>query len=507
MKSPGSTLRTSWPAAATLALAVTWGGTAFAAPPSPHHPSAPDLASYPDPDGVMQTLSTTGRVDHRNAFFQVLGTNGRSCATCHVPDQAYGLSAAGARRAFRRTHGRDPLFAPVDGSNCPATRDDPAAHSLILRNGLFHFAMPVPANAEFTVSVVHDPYGCAMTVDPQTGQMDIAVYRRPLPAANLGFLSAVMFDGRETVAPLDEGTTFLANLVTDLKHQALDATTGHGQASTPPTDAQLTEIVRFELGLYTAQGIDRQAGPLWEGGAQGGAVPLSAQPYFPGINDSLGGNPTLAPFDPSSITLFAAWDSPDEELAGTPEGGWRRAARRALADGEKIFDTAPLIITTVRGINDNAALGKPNTIVAHCSTCHDAPNVGDHSLPLPLDIGTSHSTLASTESDPQIAAGLAELSMPDLPIYLINGCSNPFNPGQPVSFYTSDPGRALITGKCSDLNRIKGPILRGLAARAPYFHNGAAADLAQVVSFYDERFQMGLTAQQEADLVAFLRAL
>lgn len=53
--------------------------------------------------------------------------------------------------------------------------------------------------------------------------------------------------------------------------------------------------------------------------------------------------------------------------------------------------------------------------------------------------------------------------------------------------------RALITGKCGDVGRIKGPILRGLAARAPYFHNGAGASLAQVVAFYNRRFEMGLT--------------
>jgi cytochrome c peroxidase len=493
--------------AAALALSML-AAPGFAAPRSPAGRPAPALERFPDPQGVMETLSTTGPVDHRNTFFQVLGTNGRSCATCHAPDQAFGLSAASARSVFRRTHGRDPLFASFDGGNCQgAPAGDRASHSLILNNGLIRIAMPLPANAEFTVSVVHDPYGCAMNFDPQTGQTDIAVYRRPPPATNLGFLSAVMSDGRETIAPLNDGATFLANLVTDLKHQALDATTGHAQASQPPTDEQLTEIVRFELGLYTAQGLDAQAGRLSEGGARGGAMPLAAQSYFPGINDSLGSNPTGAPFDPSAMTLFAAWGTSNETDAGTPRSGFRQAARRAIAEGEKIFDTAPLLITTVRGINDSAALGKPDTVVAHCSTCHDAPNVGDHSLPVPLDIGTSHGTLPSTESDPQIAAGLAELSMPDLPVYLISGCSNPFNPGQPVSFYTSDPGRALITGKCSDLNRIKGPILRGLAARAPYFHNGAAATIAQVVSFYDKRFQMGLTPQQEADLAAFLRAL
>ena len=84
---------------------------------------------------------------------------------------------------------------------------------------------------------------------------------------------------------------------------------------------------------------------------------------------------------------------------------------------------------------------------------------------------------------------------------------DPFNPGQPASFYTSDPGKGLLTGQCSDLNRVKGPILRGLAARAPYFHNGAAANLLQVVNFYNQRFQMNLTALQKAELVAFLNSL
>ena len=97
--------------------------------------------------------------------------------------------------------------------------------------------------------------------------------------------------------------------------------------------------------------------------------------------------------------------------------------------------------------------------------------------------------------------------MPDLPVFLIQGCPNPFDSGQPASFYTTDPGRALVTGHCSDFNRVKGPVLRGLAARAPYFHNGAAANLDELVSFYSKRFQMDLTKQQKGQLVAFLNAL
>jgi cytochrome c peroxidase len=72
---------------------------------------------------------------------------------------------------------------------------------------------------------------------------------------------------------------------------------------------------------------------------------------------------------------------------------------------------------------------------------------------------------------------------------------------------TTDPGRAPITGKWADIGKFKGPILRGLAARAPYFHNGSAASLDAVVDFYNTRFTIGLSPREHADLVAFLRAL
>jgi len=74
-------------------------------------------------------------------------------------------------------------------------------------------------------------------------------------------------------------------------------------------------------------------------------------------------------------------------------------------------------------------------------------------------------------------------------------------------FRTTDPGRALVTGRCADVGRFKVPTLRGLAARAPYFHNGLAATLDDVVQFYEERFGMGLSAEEKRDLAAFLRAL
>jgi hypothetical protein len=461
------------------------------------------LTVAPDVQGLIGTYNTAGATDTGNPFFTSLGTNGRSCGTCHLATEAMTFTPGHARDLYQRSQGHDPLFASVDGSNCQnVARSDRAGHSLILRNGLIRIGLAVPDNAEYSISVVHDPYGCALQVDPKTGVLTASVYRRPLPAANLSFLSAVMFDGRETVDPLSAPASFAQNLRADLAHQAVDATLGHAQASQAPGDATVEAIVDFELGLYAGQYADTRAGLLYKDGALGGPVHLSALPYHPGINDSLGADPSGNSFTPVSMLLYAAWGK-----LGASEHNAQADARAEIAAGEQVFNSAPMTIENVRGLNDSAALKKPTSFAGHCATCHDTPNIGDHSLPLPLDIGTGHTANPNLESDALISAAVGELSMPDLPIFLISGCPNPFNPGQKESFYTTDPGKALITGLCSDFNRLKGPILRGLAARAPYFHNGSAATLLEVVNFYDQRFQMHLTHAQKRQLVAFLNSL
>jgi cytochrome c peroxidase len=146
-----------------------------------------------------------------------------------------------------------------------------------------------------------------------------------------------------------------------------------------------------------------------------------------------------------------------------------------------VFNTVPIRITGVAGLNDELATP---LIMGTCTTCHNTPNVGNHSVPAPLNIGVS-----DVERNP------------DLPVYTLRNSTT----GEIVR--TTDPGRGLITGKWKDIGRFKGPILRGLAARAPYFHNGLASNLKEVVAFYDRRFHITLNATQKEDLVAFLRAL
>jgi cytochrome c peroxidase len=206
--------------------------------------------------------------------------------------------------------------------------------------------------------------------------------------------------------------------------------------------------------------------------------------------------------------MFQAWANLQPSY--NPFERFRIAARKKIAAGETLFNTRALTISNVRGLNDNSALGTVpiGPFQGTCTTCHDAPNVGDHSFPLPLDIGTGHD--ATNETDPLIANALSQLDFPDVPVYEISGCPNPFatSPSSaPYVFYTTDPGKGLVTGLCSDMNRVKGPILRGLAARAPYFHNGAAQNLTELLNFYNQRFQMNLTQEEMSDLIAFLNSL
>src|SRR5690348_12783279 len=250
----------------------------------------PNPLVTPDNSGVLMTYSEAGPLDLGNPFFQNLGTNGRSCASCHQPADAWTVTPPHIRSRFLLTGGNDPIFRPVDGANCPSAdvssyAAKQAAYSLLLAKGLIRISLGVPPNADFTIQNIQDPYNC-----PETNSATPALYRRPLPATNLGFLATVMWDGRETA----KGQSIAA----DLSQQAIDATTGHAQGAVPPAE-KVAAIVSFETALYTAQSFDRKAGNLTAAGATGGPMNLSTAPYYMGINDVLGADPTGAPFNPA----------------------------------------------------------------------------------------------------------------------------------------------------------------------------------------------------------------
>jgi hypothetical protein len=456
---------------AGVTLVVLFAGLiAMSGPSSADEPFAGEMM-FSNPSGVHGTLSTRGTIDTENPFFQELGTNGRTCFTCHRPAQAWTITPTELRDRFERTGGLDPIFRTNDGSNCEGAdisdvEQRRRAFSLLLTKGLIRIGLDVPAGAEFEIFDVDDPYRCGALLSSPS------MYRRPLPTTNLAFLSTVMWDGRET-AP---GQAIRADLMT----QARTATTGHAQG-TPPSAAALRAIVDFELELVTAQTHDSPAGSLRVRGARGGPRVLARQPFCIGINDPLGMLPSMpgacetsGGFNPRVFDLFDAWATD------------RSAARQAIARGEAIFNTRQFVIDNVGGLNagrsDPVSGPIPN---GTCTICHDTPNAGNHSVSMALNIGIA---------DPSRRT-------PDLPLYTLRHRTT----GDIVQ--TTDPGRAMVTGQWSDIGKFKGPVLRALAARAPFFHDGSAATLADVIAFYETRFQIGFTAREKADLLAFLSSL
>jgi cytochrome c peroxidase len=454
----------------------------------PTPPIIPRFEVDDDPSGKIATFQPDGSTfTPMNAFFQNLGTNDRTCFTCHQPQNSWTVSSASVSARFEASGGTDPIFRLVDGATCPSDKvktlaDKRKAYKLLIAKGLIRIGLPIPMPMppalplQFEVTKVDDPYHCTTLTSPTAGML--SMYRRPLPSTNLGFLSAIMFDGREP----------------SLQSQAMDATLTHAQGNPPgPTMDQVNQIVAFETGIasktgiFTAQVFDNEAHSLHARNATGGPRALFAElsKFFIGINDPI--NPPGGVFDPNIFDLYKPWQS----LRGTGE---ETQDRLSVARGEEVFNTIKINITGVAGLNDDL---KMPSISGFCGTCHDTPNVGDHSVKAPLNIGIANAGEANNPLPPA-------LDISGLPVFTLTCTAGPLA-GQ--TFVVTDPGRALISGQCKDIARFKGPILRGLAARAPYFHNGSAATLLDAVNFYDQRFNIGFTDQQKEDLVNFLKTL
>jgi len=510
--------------------------------PSPYVPLDALQASqeYSNTNGLLGVYQSSGPVlPASNAFFQSLGTNGRSCFSCHRPSDGMSLNTDTIRTLYMSTAGRDPIFAPVDGANCPSslpraqtygtggqysapygaasqssTND---AHSLLLNKGLFRIFLPVPKHTpdltavggppshpvEFTISVVSDPYGCntdpayAQQVDPvtQEKQQMISVYRRPRMSANLKFMTTpalTLGAGRPnldivTGVPVVDPSTGAAiggNIMSDgreptLESQARNATLGHAQAQKPPTEAQIAQIVAFEKSVYAAQIHQASAGSLTP---RHGSTTFGGPKWLSEQSPAFGG-----------FTLFDAW--PPTTYSATHR---IEKTRASIVRGQTLFNTRTFSVSNVAGFNNAAVLRATNPSTATCVSCHGNAQAGSSQLSAALrDIGTGgHATQFGGPAPSK-----------DLPIFRITCKAQYTTPYYGKEVLTNDPGQALITGRCADIGRRSVPQLRALAARAPYFSDGSAATLRDTVLFYDKRFRMGLTNEEIDDLTNFMNSL
>ena len=469
----------------------------------------PAEASYQNGSGALGILNTSGTVDTRgHPFFEPLGANGRACVTCHQPADAMALSVATVRERWDATHGRDPLFASIDGRNCPhLPAGDPAAHSLLLTRGLIRVALPWPPRAahgepitpELTLEVVRDPTGC--NTHPEHGlksqQPTVSVYRRPRPVANTKYLTHSNFgvgpfiakSGLPAVRDPDTGLPTSMNMMADarattLKLQAADAARTHLELARALSPDTMRALVAFEEQIFAAQAYDLLAGGLTDGPPGLGPRNLAAAPA--GV---LGNNTTRWVFP-----LGDAWT----RTAGG--GDAQQEARAAIARGHDVFMFRTFFIRDSMHLN---SVGLGNPVKRTCSTCHGMHMTGMDVANGWMDIGTTNLPWAR---EAPLNPWTSEA--PQLPLFKVT-CNADVAPHPFLGrvIYTQDPGRALVSGKCNDVGAIVMQQFRGLAARAPYFSNGSAATLRELVDFYDRRYSIGYSEQEKRDLVAFLAAL
>lgn len=479
--------------AAADALAKDWWGAGDAR-------ALPASAEYADAAGMVGILNAAGAVETRgHPFFEPIGGNGRACVTCHQPAEAMSISATTIARRWDETKGKDPLFAAIDGSNCPSLpQDQRASHSLAIEHGLFRVAIPWPparrsdgaaVDAEFSIQVVRDPTGC--NTSPVYGldgpASTISVFRRPRMVANMKYVDVdgPVFNPKNIgiANPVDRETSKPSNLnlLSDarslsLNPQARDAASYNLGRATPLTPEQVTRIVAFERQVYVAQSKDRFGADFAAAGMPEGLGPRAMQQGRAGVGSDNAARPVFKSFEP--------WK------AAAPAGE-AQAFRASVARGYDVFSKRQFFIRDAMHFN---SAGLPNPVKGACANCHTMQMTGMALGSGWVDVGAANAPFASDS--------------PDLPLFKVT-CRPDVSPhlflGRVI--FTHDPGRALITGRCMDVGSIVMPQLRGLSARAPYFAGGSARSLREVVDFYDRRFNIRYSEAEKQDLVNFLSVL
>lgn len=429
-----------------LTSLVGLGGCSGAAPGAPGVSNAREQLEgqlennfpFANGGGAAATFSTAGFVDLDNEFHTPQGTNGRSCATCHLPEAGWSIDPARIEALFAETAGTAPLFNPLDANSATADVSTPEARYAsysMLRAGLFRRGANRPSTAEYQIIAVDDPLHAGGSATR------FEFFRRPLATANFHLALNVGWhsqNGQSATPPPTAGLTA----------QASGNITGAQQGATAPPEV-VSAIVTYESQLSFAQLVAHGGGRLDKCGGRGGPQLLAGQAFVNG------------PFD-----LFDAWSQDSAEQNGCPTN----PHRRQIARGQAIF-------------NSTNANGRS------CRGCHNAANNGSNVTGTLFDIGASDS----------------DKREPGMPLYTLQRL--PLTDPPEIKL-TTDPGRAGAgSGTWASINRFKVPSMRGIAARAPYFHNGIAKTLLDVVRHYEQKLGFIYTPEEEADLVAFLNAL
>jgi cytochrome c peroxidase len=420
------------------------------------------------------------------------GTNGRSCATCHVPKDGFTLTPAHVEELLA-TRPDDPLFHPLDA-------DDPTAEPLTfdhLRKGLVRVWITLPEH----VDVLDEEGNVATPADRR-----IFVWRSVPPIADVAMTAPFQLDGRNAT----------------LEEQAQGAVTAHSEGGTVLA-ADLARIAAFERTLFSSDRAREVAEYL-----ASGRDPTNA----PDVEDDL----DLSPQEARGRIVYDA-------VCASCHGG---PTTTEIVDRE-VHDLAfPALRPDGTVIYRVPATDPPSPTYADQST-NEFVNIGSayeafqgafdpdsHSFTKDVSFPQYRLRFYRDASRAEIVAELPPATAPGADPFatVVDEDGNPvIGPNLAIQFFSTDPGRALITGSPHDFEAFDVPSLRGIATTAPYLHNNAAETLEVLVDLYSDHFMArfpplsinnappepdpdgeigppeALSARQKSDLIAFLRRL
>ncbi|HKP63947.1 MAG TPA: cytochrome c peroxidase [Polyangiales bacterium] len=414
-------------------------------------------------------------------------TNGRACATCHVLEEATTLRPASVLERLRKDPD-DPLFDRLDA-------DDPAARELSfehLKKGLIRVVLPLPDNMD-----VIDFEGQVITPPDRT----IFVWRGVPSVADTALTAPYQMDGRED----------------SLEHQAQGAITNHSQGR-KAASFELESIAEFQRGLFSSP-RGKLVAQIHSYGVADAKIPIP-EDFFP-LTDAQergrkvynaacqachGGATTDRIVKPEIVDFLSP--------ALTAEGNVRYEGQppapvRISRPGERFMNAGFGALTYVgqigRAPTYNASLELPHYRFRFYRDATRSEAIVDLP-PVPVTASGDPHDLRPARDDHG-----APIVGPNL------------IPQQ----FTTDPGRAAITGNPADFEAFDTPQLRGIAQTAPYFHDNSRETLREVVDEYS-RFLLpfltplglptlppeqpggrkeALSPEQKDDLLEFLEVL
>jgi cytochrome c peroxidase len=375
------------------------------------------------------------------------GTNGRSCATCHVRDEHTVLTPANvsARLAADPT---DPLFKRIDADD-PLAAEPTYEH---LKKGLVRVVLDLPENMDLL-----DIEGNVVTSPERT----IEVWRGVPTVENTAITAPYQYDGRRAT----------------LQEQAQGATTAHsegGEVLVPDLDA-LAEFQSKQFSSGRARSVAKQL-------AHGVPVADIERPEL-----------RFEGFTPAQARGLEVYNRACEACHGgatTTQVINRDVHDLAFVelkpDGNVLFDTTvqpPRAVLLPRPADEFLNIGTGN--FSYLGQVGILPGFNS-SVALPQYRYRFYTDASRTTKDvdlppiPVTASG----SPFDLQPALDDNGAPIFGPNFLPQLFSTDPGRAAITGDPHEFEAFDVPPLRGIANTAPYFHDNVAETLRDVVDIY-----------------------